>query len=182
MRGVVIDKTTDAVVVEAGGVGYEIFVTVEDWGRAKVGTEASYLIYEHLREDIHALYGFSQPEAKRMYELLLGVNGVGPKVALAILSAASVERLQRAITAGDPELLRGVAGVGKKTAERVMLELRGKLDGGAVSAAATHDPAYQALVALGYTPTQAAEAVAGLPDDVTGEQERIKQALKAVAK
>lgn len=176
-----VEKTGEALVVECAGVGYELYVRPEDWGAAAVGKEATLHVHEHIREDAHALYGFSEPAAKRLFEQLLGVNGVGPKVALAIMGAASLGQLQSAIAAGDPELLRGVSGVGKKTAERVMLELRGKLDPAAGSAP-VNDAAYQALVGLGYSQQQAAEAAAAVPADVTDDQDRIKTALKLVAK
>lgn len=178
IRGTVVEKTDDALVVECAGVGYELYVRPEDWGAAGVGQEAALYVHEHIREDVHALYGFGDPAAKRLFEQLLGVSGVGPKVALAILSAASLKQLQSAIAAGDPELLRGVSGVGKKTAERVMLELAGKLDSAA--GIVSSDPTYQALLALGYSAQQAAEAAAAVPADVTGEQARIKAALKMV--
>ena len=179
LRGVVASKGRGTVVVETAGVGYEVFVPAEDGGAAVVGKEAYYLVYEHLREDAHTLYGFRDEEARRLFELLIGVNGVGPKVAMAILSASSLGQLQSAIAAGDPNLLKGVPGVGTKTAQRVMLELRGKLD---LSDESNEDPTFQALVALGYTQAQAASAVTALPASLTGEQERIKEALKGLSK
>jgi len=180
LQGKVTDKSGDAVVVEIGNIGYEVFVRAEDAGAIRVGDEAKFWIYEQLREDIHALYGFSDRSAQQLFELLLGVNGVGPKLAMAILSAASLDQLRSAIAAGDPELLRGISGVGQKTAQRIMLELNGKLTTGVESA--DSDATYQALLALGYNQAQAAGAVAKLPADVTGEQERIKLALQGLAK
>jgi Holliday junction DNA helicase RuvA len=100
---------------------------------------------------------------------------------MAVLSAASIDRLRQAIAAGDPDLLRGVSGVGKKTAERLILELRGKLDGGVGGLAPVMDETYQALIALGYTPGQATAAIGQIPDSITGEQERIKAALKGLS-
>jgi Holliday junction DNA helicase RuvA len=179
LRGIVTSKVGDAVIVEVAGVGYEVFVPAEDSGSLMVGKEASLMIHEHLREDIHALYGFQKAESRSFFQMLIGINGIGPKVALAIMSAASLPQLQKAIATGDPELLRGVAGVGTKTAQRVMLELRGKVEPGAGDGT---DPTYQALLALGYSSAQAATAVSNLPDDVTGDQERIKLALKGLSK
>jgi len=178
LRGRVTSKTGATLVVEVGGIGYEVFVPAAEFGSVKVSSEIQLLIHEHLREDAHTLYGFTAVEAKHLFELLLGVNGVGPKVALAILSAASLEQLQTAIAAGDAALLRGVAGVGTKTAQRVMLELRGKLDAGEP----VDDPTFQALISLGYAPAQAAMAVTKLPATVTDDQQRIKLALKELAK
>jgi Holliday junction DNA helicase RuvA len=178
IRGEVVEKTSDALVVECAGVGYELYVRAEDWGSTSIGKQVTLQVYEHIREDAHTLFGFAEPEAKRLFVQLIGVNGVGPKVAMAILGAANLKQLQSAIATGDPELLRGVSGVGKKTAERVMLELRGKLE--MTTGAASNDPTYQALVALGYSSQQAAEAAASVPAEVTDEQSRIKAALKIV--
>lgn len=182
LEGKVAEKLGDALILEAGGVGYELAVTVEDFGAVASGSMARFYIYEQIREDAHNLFGFRDRRAKELFILLLSVTGVGPKVALAILSATSLDRLQSAIAAGDPDLLRGVSGVGKKTAERVVLELRGKLDGVAVALAPTGDSTYQALVALGYTQGQAAEAVAAIPPGIIGDQERIKAALKGMGR
>jgi holliday junction DNA helicase RuvA len=183
LTGIVAEKTDDALIVSIGGVGYEVFATVEDWGAAKTGKEQSFYIYEQIREDAHNLYGFSTLEAKQLFVQLLSVSGVGPKMAMTILSAATLNRLKQAIVSGDPDLLKGIAGVGKKTAERVIVELRGKVkDGGMIGPMTSADPTYQALVGLGYSAAQAAEAVSSVPDSVKGDQARIKAALKVVSK
>ena len=182
LRGTLAEKQPDSLVLDVGGVGYELFTTVDDWGAAKVGHESSYYVYEQIREDAHNLYGFTELGSKQLFVQLLSVNGVGPKMALTILSSAGEIRLRQAITAGDPELLRGVSGVGPKTAQRVVLDLRGKVEGGAAGLAPVMDSAYQALVALGYTPAQATQAVFAIPDDITEEQARVKAALKGLSK
>ena len=182
LTGQITEKLTDSLVLEVAGVGYELSVTSDEWGSAKLGATAKYYIYEQIREDTHNLYGFSELGSKQLFVQLLSVSGVGPKVALAILSAAGEKRLRQAISMGDPELLRGVSGVGPKTAQRVIVELRGKVEDGAAGLAPVSDSTYQALVALGYTSTQATQAVASLPEGLTDEQERIKAALKGVGK
>lgn len=182
IRGTIIEKPGDTLTIEAGGLGYEVFVTAEDWGAAKLGSEGRYYIHDHIREDLHALYGFAKLETKQFFGLLLGISGVGPKVAMGILSAASLERLQQAIAASDPDLLKGVSGVGKKTAERIVVELRGKVDiGGVLPSASSSDAAYQALLGLGYTAAQASGAVAKVPASITGDEARIKAALKELS-
>ncbi|HVE81144.1 MAG TPA: Holliday junction branch migration protein RuvA [Candidatus Dormibacteraeota bacterium] len=181
ISGKVSEKQNDAVIIELGGIGYEVVLTTEDWGKAKAGELAKYYIYEHIREDTHVLYGFSALAAKRLYTQLLGVSGVGPKVAMQVLSAATLNRLQQAIATGDPELLKGVSGVGKKTAERIVVELKGKIEAGGDMGASSQDSAYQALIGLGYSAAQAAEAAAKVPADVTDAQERIKLALKQLS-
>lgn len=179
VEGVVAEKLGDSLIIELSGLGYEVVVPVSDWGSAAVGKSAKFYIYDHIREDSHTLFGFSTQGAKQLFVKLLSVSGVGPKVAMQVMSAASLDRLQQAIAAGDADLFKGVSGVGKKTAERIMVELRGKVESGAgVGAASSGDPAYQALQGLGYTAVQAAEAVAKVPSEITNDQERIKAALK----
>jgi len=182
LHGKITEKFPDSLVLDVGGVGYELFVTVDEWGSAKLGESASFYVYEQIREDAHNLYGFSALASKQLFAQLIGVNGVGPKLAMQILSSAGEVRLRQAIASGDPALLKGVSGVGPKTAQRVMLDLRGKVEEGAMGLAPVTDSTYQALVALGYTPAQATEAVNALPAEVTDEQERIKLALKGATK
>ena len=178
IRGTVSEKIGESVVVELGGLGYEVVLTAADWGALAVGREAKFYIYDHVREDNHTLFGFTSLEAKELFMKLLGVSGVGPKVAMQVMGAATPERLSSALATGDVELLKGVSGVGKKTAERIMVELRGKVSPGATGVAAGGDAAYQALIGLGYSAPQAAQAVAAIPVDITEEQARVKAALK----
>ncbi|HEX7259937.1 MAG TPA: Holliday junction branch migration protein RuvA [Candidatus Saccharimonadia bacterium] len=184
LRGIVIEKTIGSAIIEAGGVGYEVVVTAADHGSLTMGEEASLHIFEQIREDAHNLYGFSNLASKHFFEQLLSISGIGPKVAINILSAAGLPQLQSAIAGGDPEILRGVAGVGKKTAERIVVELKTKMEavgltaGGMGEPVSSGDAAYQALIGLGYTPAQAAEALRGVPSSIKKEQDRVKAALK----
>lgn len=180
LRGILTEKLDSSLILEVGGVGYELAVTVDEWGSAKLGAETRYYVYEQIREDAHNLYGFSTLASKQLFAQLLTVSGVGPKMAMQILSAAGESRLRQAITSGDPALLKGITGVGPKTAQRVIVDLRGKVEEGAVGLAPVADPTYQALIALGYTPAQATRAANSVPDSIVGEQERIKAALKGV--
>jgi Holliday junction DNA helicase RuvA len=187
IKGSVEQKLTDSIILETGGIGYEVFVAAVDYGAASVGQQLKLMIYEHIREDAHVLYGFSDQLGRQLFEQLLTVTGIGPKVAMAVLSAAPVERLGQAIATGDPELLRGVSGVGKKTAERIIVELRGKVQAQAKSAGAelgavSQDDTYQALIGLGYSVAQAAQALTELPSSLTGQQDRLKAALKVLSK
>jgi Holliday junction DNA helicase RuvA len=182
LRGVVTEKLPDSLIVEIGGLGYELTVTPDDWGATPVGREAKFYIYEQVREDAYNLYGFTTLSSRQLYTQLIGVNGVGPKLAMQILGAAGESRLRQAIASGDPALLKGISGVGPKTASRVILDLRGKVEEGSAVFAPVADSTYQALVALGYTAAQATAAVAALPADVTDEQERIKLALKGASR
>jgi len=180
LRGAVAEKLPDSLILEVGGIGYELMVTSSDWGAAKLKSDTRYYIYEQIREDAHNLYGFSDLSAKQMFVQLLSISGVGPKLAMQILSSAGVDRLRQAIASGDPDLLRGVSGVGTKTAQRVIVELRGKVEQGGAGLVPVADTTYQALIALGYTVSQAAKAVAELPDGLTDDQERLRLALKDV--
>lgn len=183
LTGKVTDKLAESVIVDINGVGYEVFVAAEDYGNAVVGQQSSYHIYEQVREDQFTMYGFGDVDTKAFYVQLLSVNGIGPKVAMGILSAARLDRLKQAIAAGDAELLKGVAGVGKKTAERVVVELKNKVSApGSIGAVTAGDSVYQALLGLGYSSLQAAEAVAAVPEEVEGEEARLKAALRGMSK
>jgi Holliday junction DNA helicase RuvA len=182
LTGQISEKLADSLVLDVSGVGYELFVATDDWGDAKVGAELKYYVHEQIREDAHNLYGFKSITAKNLFTSLIGVSGIGPKLAMQILSSAGESRLRQAIAAGDPELLRGVSGVGPKTASRVIVDLRGKVDASGGGPTPITDPTYQALVALGFTPSQASSAVAALPAEVTDEQARLKLALKGASK
>jgi Holliday junction DNA helicase RuvA len=178
LTGTLTEKLDTSIILEIGGIGYELFVTVDEWGSAHLGTTASFHIYEQIREDAHNLYAFTSLGSKQLFGQLLGISGVGPKMAMQILSSAGEARLRQAIASGDPALLKGVTGVGPKTAQRVIVELRGKVEEGSAGLVPVTDPTYQALIALGYTPPQATAAVAQIPDTLTGDQERLKAALK----
>lgn len=178
IKGEVTEKLPGAILLEAGPIEYEIFLALPDWQETKVGDDASFYIYENIKEDAYALFGFSAYEGKELFTRLLSVSGVGPKSALSILSAGNPAKILTAIQSGSAELFAGVVGVGKKTAERVIVELKGKL----APSSSVSDDTYQALVGLGYSPAQAAEAAAAVPASVTDEKERIKQALRSLAK
>jgi Holliday junction DNA helicase RuvA len=182
LRGIVTEKLPASLVLEVGGVGYELTVTVDEWGSAKLGEETRLYVFEQVREDAYNLFGFRELKLKQLFVQLLAVSGIGPKVAMQILSSAGETRLRQAIASGDPALLKGISGVGPKTAQRVIVELRGKVEEGTAGLAPVADATYQALVALGYTPAQATSAVAALPADVTDDQARLKLALKGVGK
>lgn len=192
LKGTVVEKDQNGLVVDVGGVGYAVIVSTGDYGSAELNAETSLHIYEHIREDTHDLYGFSNVPSRQFFQQLLSINGVGPKVALGILGAASVPQLQQAIASGDADIFKGVAGVGTKTAQRIVVELKDKLEaigigggpGGASGGAqlSASDPAFQALLGLGYTVSQAAQALAAVPPEVISEQDRVKAALKELKK
>jgi Holliday junction DNA helicase RuvA len=129
LRGTLFEKLPNQVIVDAGGVGYEVTIPVSTYTTLPVaGGQVSLRIHTHVREDVLALFGFATTEEKRLFEKLLGVTGVGPRIAIAILSGLSAVDFAAAIREGQTERLVRIPGIGKKTAERLVLELRDKLD------------------------------------------------------
>lgn len=180
IKGEVTEKLPGAVLLEAGPIEYEINLSLPDWHEAKAGASTTYYIYENIKEDAYNLFGFSTFEAKELFMKLVSVSGVGPKSAMSVMSAGTPEKIKQAVASGNAELFAGTVGVGKKTAERIVVELKSKVAPGASAVPA--DGTYQALVGLGYSPAQAAEAITGLPESVTDEKERITLALRSLAK
>lgn len=186
LNGEVSAKTIDMVVIDCGGVGYGVYTTFEDYGALEESVQAKLYIYEHIRENTHDLYGFRSMETKLLFEQLLSVNGVGPKMALAILSVANVQQVRAAIASGDTKTISLATGVGKRVAERVVVDLKDKV-GLAASEDATgflstpaanpNDEALQGLVALGFSVQDATEALKKVDAKLPAE-ERIKAALK----
>lgn len=186
LKGTVSEKILDQVVLEVNGVGYGVLVTHEDYHALKIDKPAKLYVYEYIRENADDYYGFLKLETKALFELLLSVNGVGPRMALNMLSIGGVDEVRRAIASGDVKIIQSAHGVGKKVAERVIVDLKDKVgladttDPRALftnSVAATKDEAVQALVALGYGVSDAIDSLnnvdSGLPT-----QERVKLALR----
>ena len=137
LRGRLLTKTPNRAIVECGGVGYDATISVATFtSLPPEGAEARLHIYTHVREDQIALFGFAEPNEKRLFEKLLTISGIGPKLAITVLSGIDTSRLVTAIRAGDHATLTRIPGIGKKTAERVVLELKDKLDDMAVAAPA----------------------------------------------
>lgn len=188
LTGVVSEKTIDQLVLDVSGVGYGLFVTNEDYGRLGSGDLAKLYIYEHIRESAHDLFGFMTLDTKQLFEQLLGVNGVGPKMALSLLNTGPANAVRASIASGDTKSIQKASGVGKRVAERIVVELKDKvgLEGVDLSttgmlqsdAAIAGDEAGQALIALGYSPQDAAKALHDVDPSLPTE-DRIKQALKS---
>lgn len=181
LKGKIIDKSAAGLVVEVNNIGYEIFVTDQMMQSSQIGQSVDLKIAESIREDSYSLYGFCDRQEKDFYLQLVSVSGVGPKVAMAILSADNVENLQKALIAGKVDVFKRVLGVGVKTAQRIILELKGKIDLSAQNTKLSDDKAYQALISLGYSTIQASQAVKDLPNDMD-TNEKVKMALKELAK
>jgi holliday junction DNA helicase RuvA len=189
LRGKLISKHPNQAIVEAAGVGYDVNITVTTFSDLPAqGAEVALFIHTHVREDALALYGFLRAEEKQLFEKLIGVSGIGPKLAITILSGMSAETMVAAIKGNNVAALTRIPGIGKKTAERMVLELRDKLEGfGAAAAAAAVSPVEEdvlsALVNLGYQRAFAEKAVARLE---SAEHENFdslfRKALAALAK
>ncbi|HSX05741.1 MAG TPA: Holliday junction branch migration protein RuvA [Candidatus Saccharimonadales bacterium] len=186
LSGVVSEKLADMVVLDVHGVGYGLQVTAEDYGRLDSGEQAKLYVHEHVREQAFDLFGFVQLDTRRLFEQLLGVKNVGPKVALAVLDIGTAAAVRGAIAAGDVKLLQSAKGVGKRAAEQIVVELRDKVGLGATEAAEdivtrpgvnTGDEAAEALISLGYSPPDAAQALKDIDANLPVE-ERIRLALK----
>jgi Holliday junction DNA helicase RuvA len=191
VRGEVLDIALDHVVIEAAGVGYKVMVTPSTLATLRRGTEARLITAMIVREDSQTLYGFADSDARDLFSTLLGVSGVGPKIALATLAVYDATALRQALADGDVTALTRVPGIGKRGAERLVLELRDKIgpvSGGAGLAAATghavRAPVVEALVGLGFAARQAEEAtdkvLAGDPDANT--QSALRAALSLLGK
>lgn len=166
----------------AGGLGYGLKTTAATGDRLQVGAEVELVIYEHIREDCHDLYGFLDQSTKDLFELLLTVSGVGPKVALAVLDVGPEAELRAAINDGRPDYLAQASGLGKRLAERLIVDLKGKV-AGTVEAAnllsqapGEGDEAVMALVGLGLNLDEARQALVGVDSNLP-TPDRVQQAL-----
>ncbi len=182
LRGTITAVTLKSVVVEVAGVGYRIFATGQTLASFDVGADCHLFTHHHQREDGQELYGFRTIQELEMFELLLTVNGVGPKSALGVLSRASVADISRAVHAGETSLLTKVSGIGAKTAERIVRELNGKLEapaeGSVTDVRGGDDEVVAALEQLGFTPGEARKALAKVPSNVTDPAQRIRAVLR----
>lgn len=186
LSGTVSEKFDDQTVIDVNGVGYGVLMTAEDSGALASGQTIKVYVHEHIREQSHDLFGFVRLDGKKLFELLLGVNGVGPKMALSVLSIGNAASVRAAIAGGDVKFIQQAAGVGKRVAERIVVDLKDKVGLEGVDLASTgllqgdnillKDEAVEALVALGYSPQDAAAALQGIDASLPVE-ERIKRAL-----
>jgi len=195
LRGLVLEKHPNRIVVDVGGVGYDVFVPLSTfYGLGEPGAEVALRIHTHVREDLIALYGFATLLEQELFERLIGIGGIGPKVALSVLSGIEPMELIRAIERGDVARLTAIPGVGKKTSERIVLELKDRLPRPQVAVVLAGDAAggdhldvrddvLSALVNLGYHRPLAERAVAKAVKQSPGAgfEATLKQALREIA-
>ncbi len=191
LRGRLADVLPDGAVIDVGGVGYRVYLTPKALASLPRGGEVLVHTVTYVREDALSLYGFLSADERHVFEQLLGASGVGPKLALALLSVHSPDALRRAVNAGDADALTLVPGIGRKGAARLILDLKGKF-GDAAGLELPSDPASrpayaevrEALGALGYAPTEVKTALESLPDDAGAlpTQELLRLALRGLAR
>lgn len=183
--GEIAEKFANSVIVDVGGVGYEVQVALGEYETAIVGETQKFYTYHHVREQTEELFGFSSLTGKKMFEMLITVQGIGPKAALAILSIGDAESVRNAIANSDAGYIQKASGVGKKTAERVVVDLADKVGlptsyqqtETPVASIAANDEALEALMALGYTLADASKALEGVDANLPTAA-RVTQALK----
>jgi Holliday junction DNA helicase RuvA len=184
LRGRPVANTPDGLVLDVGGVGYLVAATPTAVRKADGADEVALHTYLHVREDALQLYGFAEAAERELFVQLLSVNGVGPKVALAIVSGSPAAELRRAIALEDAARFQAIPGIGKKTAERIVLELKGAIADATApnwpEPANDHAVARDALVELGYSPVDAERALAET-DPALPAEERVREALKRAA-
>ncbi len=187
IRGTVVGRSKDAIIIDiggpTGGVGLKVAAPETTILRHNEGAAITLHTYLQVREDALTLFGFESEDELGMFELLLGVSGVGPKVAMSTLSALSPDALRVALVNEEPALIARAPGVGKRTAEKIVLELKDKVRApisgmaGLVHMADADAEVVEALIALGYSVVESQRAVQGLPKDVVGVEDRLRLAL-----
>jgi holliday junction DNA helicase RuvA len=182
IEGTIIHTTPKFIIVDVGGVGYKAYVTADTIATVAPGDPISLWTYLAVRETALDLYGFTTTTEMNFFELLLDVSGIGPKSALSILTVAPIDTLKKAIATGDTSYLNKVSGIGKKTAEKIVIELRDKLssfkDEGTPTALRGESDIIEALKSLGYSQNEARDALKEVSSSTEGTNARIKEALR----
>ncbi len=185
LRGKVDLIRSGYVVVETAGIGYKIFMNEIALAKISSQKEVELFIYTYVREDQFNLFGFLTLEELEIFELLLSISGIGPKAGLGILNIASPQTIKTAIVSGNSSILTRVSGIGKKTAERIILELKnkvGEVAKGKRGAIREEQEVLDALMAMGYSISEAREAIKAIPKEAKNISEKIRWALKAAKK
>ncbi|MFT4857124.1 MAG: Holliday junction DNA helicase RuvA [Algoriphagus sp.] len=192
LSGKLVIKDPTYVIIDVGGIGYQVKISLQTYSRIKDEEQVRLLTFLHIKEDAHTLYGFKEEDEKRLFLLLIGINGVGPNTGLMILSSLSTEEIEHAILSGDVGTIQHVKGIGTKTAQRIILELKdkvGKAGSDGVTASLgflkssnkTREEALQALITLGFPKAAAEKNIATVLKKTVGEislEDLIKASLK----
>ncbi len=187
LKGKISYKLKNSIIIEINNIGYSVFVSENFFSELKIGQELEVFTHQYVREEALDLYGFKTLEELEFFELLVSISGIGPKSALSVLAVAKLSDIKESIVRGDSHLLTKVSGIGKKIAERVVLELKDKLfkmggdydlSGGGEFSADEID----ALMSLGYSAMEAREALNKIDKDITDTGQKIKEALKKLSR
>ena len=187
LEGIIVHSTEKFLIIDVSGVGYKLYVTMETLASSILGDHASFWVHTAVRENSIDLYGFKNTNEMDFFELLLDVSGIGPRSALSILAIAPIDTLKRAIATGDTGYLNKVSGIGKKTAEKIIIELRDKLqsyknDDDTPGSLRDESDILEALKSLGYSQNEARDALKKVPATTIGTNARIKEALQVLGK
>jgi len=191
LRGKIINKSNNSFIIDINGIGYRVLACSLFYNQVKINEETDLYVYQQISQgqmgqQALALYGMSNLDELEFFELLISVSGIGPKTALGVMDIASINDIKNSILEGDPSLLSQASGIGKKTAERAVLELRNKIGDIAASISGTQraqtssGEELDALIALGYTMQQAREALVKVDPQIQDSSERIKIALRSL--
>lgn len=182
IKGDISRKGLGWIIVNTGGVGYKLSILKELYETLSLGEEISLWTHLVVRENALDLYGFSEQEELSFFELLNSVSGIGPKTALSILDAASVPALRQAVVSGKTDPLTKVSGIGKKNADKIVLELKGKIgaEEGGKNVKEDDVEVFEALVALGYSDKESREIIKQIPENVEGTSARVRKALEVL--
>jgi len=191
IKGQVLISKENWLIVETNGIGYKVFVPNSVLNLVSVGEAVSLYIYHNITDSSQSLYGFHTYEEQEFFELLLSISGIGPKVALSVLNAASLEEIREAVIADNPEILTNISGIGTKTAQRIVLELKNKIKVGDIRPIGTKSidvgssaslDVYQALLRLGYNAVEARAAIKMIPASIKDPEKKLKEALRNLGK
>jgi len=185
IEGILVKKSERFIVVENQGLGFRIFVSQETNAKLpKLGETVKLFLHHHVKEDAMDLYGFLQKEEMELFEMLISISSIGPKTALGLIGLSSVENLKTAIISGKADFLHRAPGIGQKTAERIILELKSKLaEGGENNSKLEGDIELEdALVGLGYDKHVSRQAIKKIPEEILDSDKRLKEALKLLGK
>jgi Holliday junction DNA helicase RuvA len=183
IEGIIVHVADKFLIVDVSGVGYKLYITTENLAVSILGEHSSFWVYTAVRENSIDLYGFKNINEMSFFELLLDVSGIGPRSALSILTVAPIDTLKRAIATGDTSYLNKVSGIGRKTAEKIIVELRDKLqdykdEGDTPGLLRDESDIVEALKSLGYSQNEARDALKQVPSTTLGTNARIKEALQ----
>jgi len=186
IKGKIIYKGNNRIEIDVHGVGYEVFLSANELSKVALNKEVEIFTFHHLAENVNALYGFFSRKDKRVFEMLISVSGVGPKTSIEVFSAGNGERILRAVSEADVEFFQQVKGLGKKGAQRIIVDLKSKVGDikelDLESGVGGREVVYQALQSLGFTRKEIVQSLRELPENLQSEDEIIKYALRRLGK